>query len=864
LLERAQPLEELGRLAAEASSGRGRLVLVGGEAGIGKTALVRRFSETLPSGVRVLWGSCDPSFLPRPLGPLIDVAEALDGGFNRLLDREAPRAQLFAALRDVLAGSPHVFVVEDVHWADDATLDLLGYLGRRLDSIRSLLVATYRDDEIGPRHPLRVVLGDLATSGAARLTIPPLSHEAVRRLAEGSGLDPHELHRRTGGNPFFVTEVLAADGTALPSTLRDAILARAARLSASGRRALEAAAVLGSRFPPALLADMDVDDESFEECPRAGALVRDAGLVAFRHELSREAILGTLTPAREVELHRKALAARRRRAADPDSLATLADHAEAAGDGSAVLEFAPKAARRASALRAHREAAAQYERALRWSGALPPAERAALYESRSYECYLTNQFAEALSARERALDIWREVGHTSKIGESHRWLSRLSWFLGRNEDAERQARQSLAVLETIAPGPPLAWAYANIAQLHVVAGRSEEAQDWGNRAIALAEQLDEREVLCHALNTVGLARWHYDNDDTGSVLIERSLALALEMQNEDHVSRAYTNLGSRNYGFRRFGAARRYLGAGLKYAVEHDIESYRLYNLGWLALCDFWEGAYAQATALAEEILRQPRLTAPGRIQPLQVLGRVRARRGEPLVWEVLDEALALAADTGELQRLSPVAAARAEAAWLAGDLARARQEAAPALERAVERDHLSVGELAFWLWRAGGLRDAPARAALPYRLQIQGEARAAAEAWQAIGAPYERAMALADLDDEDALRSALDVFEQLGAAPMADRLRRGLRARGLRNLRSRPRSSTRANPYGLTARELEVLRLVAEGLRNPEIAERLFVSGRTVDHHVSSLLGKLGARTRSEAAARAAEIHAAAGLKPA
>jgi DNA-binding CsgD family transcriptional regulator len=859
LLERAQPLEELGRLAAAATSGHGRLVLVGGEAGIGKTALVRRFSQALPSRVRVLWGSCDPSSLPRPLGPLIDVAAALGGAFKRSLDLEVPRARLFAELREVLAASPHVLVVEDVHWADEATLDLLGFLGRRLNAIRSLLVATYRDDEVGPRHPLRVVLGDLATSGAARLTLRPLSREAVRTLAAGSGRDPHELHRRTGGNPFFVTEVLATDDTAVPPTLRDAVLARAARLTASGRRALEASAVLGPRFPPALLADMDVDDESFEESLRGGALVRDAGLVAFRHELSREAILETLPPAREVELHRKALAARRRLAADPDALATLADHAEAAGDGRAVLEFAPPAARRASALRSHREAAAQYERALRFAGALPPAERAALYESRSYECYLTNQFAEALSARERALDIRCQAGDAAKIGESHRWLSRLSWFLGRNEDAERHAQESLAVLEAVAPGPALAWAYANLAQLRVLAGRAVEAQDWGSRAIALAERLDEREVLCHALNSVGLARFDRETDDTGSVLLERSLALALEMQHEDQVSRAYTNLASRNFALLRFGAARRYLDAGLKYALEHDLESYRLYMVGFLALCELWEGGYAQAVALAEEMLGHPRLTAPGRVQPLVVLGRLRARRGEPRVWEALDEARALAADTGELQRLCPVAAARAEAAWLAGDLSRAGDEARPAFELALERDHLSIGELAYWLWRAGGLRDPPARAPRPYRLQMQGEARAAAECWREIGAPYEAAMALADLDDEGSLRDAHEVFEALGAAPMADRLRRRLRGRGVRNLRSRPRSTTRANPSGLTARELEVLRLVAEGLRNPEIAERLFVSARTVDHHVSSLLGKLGARSRSEAAARAAEVLRAA-----
>ena len=859
MLERSHHLSALtDSLAQVRESSRGRIVLVGGEAGIGKTALIRRFCDEQTGAARILWGACDALFTPRPLGPLFDIADTTGGELAELVQSGGrPHEVVAALLRELQARKPTIVVLEDLHWADEATLDVLRLFARRVEAAPTLVLATYRDDALGRDRSLRIVLGELPASGAVeRLKLAPLSSAAVAQLAEPLGVDAKQLYRTTGGNAFFVTEVLAARSEQIPPTVRDAVLARAARLGPAARELLEAVAVEPQAAEPWLL-DALVEDGagSLDECLRSGMLTAAAGGVAFRHELARLAIEEALPPNRRVALHRAALSALEGPAAGARDPARLAHHADAADDAEAVLRQAPEAAARAASLGAHREAAAQYARALRFADRLPPAERAGLLEGRAYECYLTDQLGEAIEAQESALACRRRVGDPREEGDSLRRLAQLFGFAGRAGEAAEACLEAVALLEQLEPGRELAMAYGKLAQRYLNWEDAESALVWGTRALELAERLGDTEILVYALSTIGAAEFRVDASE-GRQKLERSLELAQAEGLEDHVGRAFVNLVWRSARQRSFALADRYLEAGLGYAGERGLDYWGLLLLGCRARSQLDRGQWAEAADSAALVLRNPRTSPLPRVLARVVQGLVRARRGDPEVWPLLDAALAQSEPTGELQQIAPAAAARAEAAWLEGRHAEAAEAAEAALELALRCSaSWEIGELACWRRRAGIEEEIVPGAAEPYALELAGEWSRAAKQWEQIGCPYEAALALAGADDDADLRKALEHFQRLDAQSAAKIVARRLRERGVRGLPRGPHRATRQNPANLTARELDVLALVAEGLRNAQIAEQLFLSEKTVGHHVSAILRKLEARTRGEATAEAVRL---------
>jgi DNA-binding CsgD family transcriptional regulator len=843
LLERD---ELLASLAASLDEG-GRLVFVGGEAGIGKTALVRAFAERVACPVHR--GSCENLATPSPFGPFADIAATTGGPLTGLLERGADPRTVALALLDELA-RPTLVVLEDVHWADEATLDSLRVLGRRIDQTRGLVVATFRDDEVDGDHPLRVVLGQLASArGVSRLRVPRLTVDAVRELAESSGADGDAIHELTGGNPFYVTEVLAVGSDVLPETVRDAVLARVAPLGADARPFLEVVALVPGGAELWLLEVVAPEaTEHLDACLAAGVLSEDSLTVGFRHELARLVLEDSVPAARKRRLHATLLVSLE---AGGAGASRLAHHAEHAGDAAAVMEHAPAAAREASAAKAHREAAQQYARALRFASDHDARARAELLGAYALELQLTGLSAAAAAAWREAASLYRSLGDRLGEGVCLAWLIRACVPIGRNAEAEEASRAAIELLESVGPSPELARAYAAQAYMRMLNRDNADGVAWGTRAAKLAEQLDDTDTLAYALNMIGTSHVMAGEIDTGVDRLLESLRIARQNGLWLWVGPALSMLGSGLGEMYELPRSEQYLREHLEWADEHDLWPY--YSLSWLALVQAYTGRWAEATATASDVLSKAD-DAISRISALVALGRIRARRGDPGAIEVLDEALELSQPGGHLQRLGHVHAARAEAMWLVGDVERAAAEARAAYDLALEKRHLwFTGELAYWQRRTGTLDRWPDWVAEPWRLQLAGSFEAAANAWRARGCPYEAARALAELDEEEPLRTALAELEGLGAGPLGRLVRSRLRALGASVPRG-PRSATRANPAELTTRELDVLRLVSSGMRNAEIAEELVVSRRTVDHHVSAILRKLGVRSRGEATVAARE----------
>jgi DNA-binding CsgD family transcriptional regulator len=847
LLERESELIRLEQCLDKATAAAaGRAVFVGGEAGVGKTSLLDEFVRNVESSVAVLRADCLPLLAPRPLGPFFDLSEQLNGRLVATAG-STPHAVATALLSEIADTGPTLVVVEDAHWADEGTLDVLRLMVARLGTVDALLVVSYRDDELGPWHPTRVLIGELgARYPITRVRLAALSQEAVAMLAADSDTDADELYRRTGGNPFFVTELLAAD-IGLPATVSDAVLARVARAPRATRELLEACAVVGPNAESWVLERIiDGCGPALDDALSRGLLVSTGEVVRFRHELAREAILSTVGEHRRTTLHRAALGALRSPPGGEPELARLAHHAIGAADADEVLRIVPEAAARASNLGAHREAAVLYGQATRFAGGAPLTAQAELFERLSFEHYFFTDFAAAEAAQRQALACYQKLGDEHRQGAGLTWLAQLTWEVGSLPAALESARRAVAKLENLPPSPELMSACSMMAGLMLAAEDPDRAREWSGRAMLLApEHGRERGTQ----NTEMTAAWvdYFGGDQSGLERLERCVTQAEKRGRYSDVIVAHVVIARTAARLRMYETAAEHVRLGLEYCDGRDFDVWRYYLIGWQAKIALAEGRWQEAAELSQVILNEP---CPfSRIHALVALALVRARRGDPDPWSLLDEALTSALPRHELQWMGPVAAARAETAWLEGRPEAIATELEHVLEFPRRRGDPYTATLAYWAWRGGTPFDVPpGDDSDPHLLEARGDWRAAAARWRGLGCPYEAALALSAAEDEETLLQSYEEMLALGAGPAASMVARRLRKRGMRRLPRGPRSQTQENPGGLTARELEVLALLSQGLRNAAIAQRLVISEKTVDHHVSAILRKLDVRSRTEA----------------
>ncbi len=849
LLERDDALAALAEAHEAAARGHGRVVFVTGEPGIGKTALVTRFVRELDGGTRTLVGTCDDLTIPRPLGPIRDLVGTVSAQLESALAAGAASHEIQRLLIAELEQLPRptVLVLEDVHWADDATLDTITVLGRRIGALPALVVLTFRG---GEARSLRAAVGAIRADDSVWLELAPLSERAVASLA---GADAGEVFAATAGNPFYVAELLASlPGSDLPPSVANAVLGRASRLDDAARRLVEVVSVVPGRVPTSVLdAVLPRWSLAAEEPERRQLLEVDPRYVRFRHELARNAIRSSIPIAARRRLHAQILEALLAADADP---ADIVHHAEAAGAEDVVADYALVAARRAAALQSNREAYAHYRRAVDFVDRLSPEEKAAALEELATVAYLVGRLEEAFPAIERAIEIQRELGDQPAVARCMRLLSRLHWFAGEGAPARAKALEAIELLEPLGESVELARAYGGLAQLAMLAQDTEQAFLWGDLALALASRLGDESTRAHALVSLGTARLQLDSGETAVLLEAHAVADAAADRHE--ATRALENLGYTLMYWAKPEPACRYLEQALAYAREyevHNMVAYIVPSLAWLRLrAGDWDAAERTTRGEIETGNTVSQLLAK------TVLTELAVRRGDADASERLADLAAQADRTGELQRITPVLELRTE--W---GLTTGAPMPADRFGRLVDefRPHGAFAgwaamRVAAWAGIAGIDLDLDTSAweSAPFSAMLRRDWREAAEAFDAVGWPYDRALMLSLLDEEEPLAEAIAIARELGAEPLAQRVARRLRALGL-GVPQGPRESTRANPAGLTARQLEVLRLVADGCTNAEIATRLVVSPRTAEHHVAAVLAKLGASTRRDAARRASEL---------
>jgi ATP/maltotriose-dependent transcriptional regulator MalT len=860
LLERDGELAALGEALDRAIAGQGSVVVILGEAGIGKTSVLRSFMAQAKHRARVLSGACDDLMTPRTLGAIRDAAAAGDGPLATAL-ATGDRDHLLTALREELSdrARPTVLVVEDVHWADDATVDVLRYLSRRITELPAMLLISFREDEVARDHPAHRLIGALGGQGVHRLRLSRLSRAGVARLAGGTAATSAPLYHLTGGNPFFLSEVLAARGDdSVPLTVVDAVLGRVHLLDPATQSALEQLAIIPSRVELALARTLLGDLTVLAPAERRGILEVTSDAVAFRHELSRRAVEGSLPASERMQLNGRVLEVLRGR--DHLDLPRIVHHAVQAGEDDVVVEFGSRAAEQAAAAGAHRQEIRFYEEVLARSQLVAPALQAAILQRLTESLFLVGRMDDALTAGHRAILILERQGATAAVGEVLSEVAPIYWVTARSADALATGHRSVDLLRADGQSPRLVFALLYLCLLMTATGQLEGLESRAEEAFGMAESVGVPDLIALS-HTVRGRSAVLRGDRTGLADMRLGLAAAISAGNHVFAIISYVVLVQDLWDLGEFDEVEHVVEEGLDYTREREMDFYVKHLTAHQAKLQALRGHWTSAEATLRDLVGARTELEPGSLRyALPDLALLAGKRGTDDAAELMDWCEDFAERAGGYYDIVPAALVAIESAWLSGRPERARAPIQRILRyegRGLQTRHRA--EVQRWLHRLGQPQENFPDCPDVFAAGLRGDWRAAAGAWQRERAPYHQAMELLDSGDVEATMAALRIFDSLGAGPALQIARRRLRYLGVSQVPRGPQPTTRANPAGLTDRQVEILTMLSSGSTNAEIAARLVVSVRTVDHHVSAVLQKLGLTSRRQAAKAAATL----GLAP-
>jgi DNA-binding CsgD family transcriptional regulator len=858
LIEREHFLALLQCKFENIAAGEGHCVFVSGEAGIGKTALVKTFCKEQKGSCTIYQGACDALFTPRPLAPLYDIMWQVNSQLwpanHAITNRAAFFADFFRELKN--REQKILMVFEDIHWADEATLDFIKFFAKRISLLPCLFILTYREDEIHSRHALKNVLGQLPPDSFTRLQLTPLSKQAVEIMAGQKGYNGEDVYNISGGNPFYVNEILASYSPGVPANIKDSILAVYNRQDEKTKHAWEILSIQPNGFQIKYLEKIDpLYSTAIKQSLDAEIMVLKEGIVFFKHELYRRTIEASLSPLTRICYNKTMLELFKESFEQNLEIEKIVHHAKNTNAYDIVVYYAPLAAKKAAAVGAHIEAAKLYLTAIEYYQHDDKEVLIEFYEGYAYECYLTNNIKEAIIYAGKSLNIWKKKNDAEKIGNCFRLLSRLWWFDGNRKNAEYYAVQAIETLDNQPSSSSKAMAFSNMSQLKMLSDQNEECMLWGEKAIAIAKELNDEETLCHALNNVGSVQMKIPASYTlGVELLQQSLAIALKNSYHDHVARAYCNIAGTSCTMKNYLFAAKILEEGINYCEERDLDAYTSYMLSWKARLNVETCSWQKAYSIAQSLLKNESQSITVKIVTLPVVAKIKMRRGHPDAIPLLLEAKIMAFETMELQRILPVLTGLLEYEWLTGNTFIEAAAIDSTVNMINGKNNFCNNEFAFWLLKARKQHLSPGEIYEGYDVSDATKALKAAAFWKKTGNPYMEALTLFEGTADDK-RKALAIVHELGADGVYEKMKLEMRASGIKSIPRGVRKSTQSNAALLTSRELDVLPLLKEGLQNKEIAAQLFISPKTVDHHISSILFKLDVSNRNKAVTEAMRL---------